>query len=67
MGPASTKVRLGQHLLHRGLASQSGRLFNMSSAHTEEDIDKTVAALADSLEAMVAEGTLQPGEEVKLT
>jgi glutamate-1-semialdehyde 2,1-aminomutase len=67
MSPADTKVRLGLHLLHRGIASQSGRLFNMSSAHTEEDIDKTVEALADSLEAMIAEGTLPTREEVNPT
>jgi hypothetical protein len=36
-----------------------GRFFIMSAAHTEEDIDQTVKALCDSLEAMIAEGTLK--------
>ena len=34
------------------------RLFIFSSVHSEEDVDQTVQALADSLDAMVAEGTL---------
>jgi hypothetical protein len=35
-----------------------GKLFVLSMAHTEEDIDLTVRVLADSLDAMVSEGTL---------
>jgi len=34
------------------------RFFILSTAHTEEDIDQTVEALGDSLDAMIAEGTL---------
>ncbi len=30
----------------------------LSSTHTEEDVDKTVAALAGSLESMISEGSL---------
>ena len=36
----------------------AGRLFILSTAHTEEDIDQTVKVFADSLGAMIAEGTL---------
>ena len=41
------------------------RFFIMSAAHTEGDLDRTIEALVDSLETMVAEGTLErssPGE-----
>jgi len=35
-----------------------GRFFILSSAHTKEDIDQTVKAFGDSLDAMVVEGNL---------
>ena len=59
--PASLAIRhrLCLHLLHRGVATLEGRLFICSMAHNDEDIDFTVKALADSLDAMVAEGTLE--------
>jgi len=53
------RQRLCLHLLHRGIATMGGRGFILTSAHTEEDIDQTVNALADSLEAMIAEGTFK--------
>jgi len=52
------KQRLCLHLLHRGVATMGARLFILSAAHTEEDIDQTVKAFGDSLDAMIAEGTL---------
>jgi len=52
------KIRLCLHLLHRGVSTMLGRLFILSIAHTEEDIDQTVKAFGDSLDAMMAEGTL---------
>ena len=58
MGMATTKVRLGHHLLHRGVSTMSARMFILSCVHTIEDIDKTTAALADSLEAMIEEGSI---------
>jgi len=58
MAGTPTKQRLCLHLLHRGVATMGGRLFILSAAHTEEDIDQTVKALCDSLDAMIAEGTL---------
>lgn len=61
MGMADTKTRLSLHLIHRGISTLSARMFILSCVHTIDDIDKTVAALADSLEAMIAEGTLKPG------
>jgi glutamate-1-semialdehyde 2,1-aminomutase len=51
--------RLCLHLLHRGVATLEGRLFVCAMAHTDEDTDFAVKALADSLDAMVAEGTLK--------
>jgi glutamate-1-semialdehyde 2,1-aminomutase len=59
MGMSSQKLRLSHHLLHRGVSTLQGRLFILSSAHTEEDIDKTIAALEASLEAMISEGSLE--------
>ncbi len=53
----SIKKRLCLHLLHRGVSNYV-RLFILSAAHTEEDIDQTVKAFGDSLDAMIAEGTL---------
>jgi glutamate-1-semialdehyde 2,1-aminomutase len=59
MGKSDTKPRLALHLLQRGISTNLGRFFIFSCVHTEEDIDKTVHALAESLDAMVAEGTLK--------
>lgn len=59
MGMDSAKMRLGHHLLHRGVSTMSGGLFILSCVHTIQDIDKTVAALADSLDAMIVEGSLE--------
>ena len=53
-----TKQRLCLHLLQRGVATMGGRMFILSAAHTEEDIDQTVKALCDSLDAMIEEGTI---------
>ena len=58
MAEAPTKAQLCLHLLHRGVATMIGRFFILSSAHTKEDIDQTVKAFGDSLDAMVKEGTL---------
>ncbi|GAI79542.1 unnamed protein product, partial [marine sediment metagenome] len=52
MARTPTQERLCLHLLHRGVATMEGRLFVLSAAHTEEDIDQTVKALCDSLDAM---------------
>ena len=58
MAGASVKVQLCLHLLHRGVSTMGARFFILSAAHTEEDIDKTMQAFGDSLNAMIAEGTL---------
>jgi glutamate-1-semialdehyde 2,1-aminomutase len=50
--------RLCLHLLQRGIAAFDRGFFVLSAAHTREDIDQTVQALADSLDSMVAEGSL---------
>jgi glutamate-1-semialdehyde aminotransferase len=52
------KPRLCLHMLQRGVSFMAGRFFILSSIHTEEDIDRTVVAFGDSLDAMIAEGTL---------
>ncbi len=53
--------RLVLHLLMRGvsvLTAIGSAYFVMSSAHTKEDIDMTIEALAASLDAMLAEGSI---------
>jgi len=59
MGSGAMKERLKLHLLHRGISTILGGLFILSCVHTSADIDKTVVALADSLDAMIAEGTIK--------
>ncbi|MBW2061275.1 MAG: aminotransferase class III-fold pyridoxal phosphate-dependent enzyme [Deltaproteobacteria bacterium] len=54
-----SRLRLDQHLLQRGVSTLLARLFVLSSEHTEEDVDRTVSALIDSLKAMIAEGSLK--------
>jgi glutamate-1-semialdehyde 2,1-aminomutase len=58
VGMVPAKVRLGHHLLQRGVAILGGWLFVFSAAHDEEDVAKTLAALSDSIDAMLAEGSL---------
>jgi glutamate-1-semialdehyde 2,1-aminomutase len=55
---SATQQRLCLHLLHRGIATMGARFFSLSIAHSEDDIDQTVKALCDSLDAMIAEGTM---------
>ncbi len=53
--------RLVLHLLNRGvsvLTAIGSGYFVLSSAHTREDIDKTVDAFSTSLDAMLAEGSI---------
>ena len=52
---AQARPRLCLHLLQRGISTMGARLFVMSAAHTEEDIDRTVDALVASVEAVFAE------------
>jgi len=56
MVPIWTRMLL--HLLQRGVSNMRGSLYVMSAAHTREDIDRTVKAFGESLDAMVAEGSL---------
>ena len=60
MNPAAEPIqaRLGLHFLQRGIATFGRGLFVLSAAHTTEDIDQTIHAFGESLDAMVAEGTL---------
>jgi len=55
---AAIQSRLSLHLLQRGIATMDGELFILSAAHTKEDIDQTIHAVGDSLDAMIVEGTL---------
>jgi len=52
--------QLTLHLLQRGVACLRSNIWILSSAHTKEDIDHVIEALADSFDAMVTEGTLKP-------
>jgi len=52
--------QLTLHLLQRGVACMQSNLWILSSAHTKEDIDHAIEALADSFDALVAEGILKP-------
>ena len=60
MDPAKVPLhqRLDLHLLVRGVASMRGEAFCFSAAHDEAAVSSTVAALEESIAAMVAEGTL---------
>jgi len=58
MTGAQTKQRLCLHLLNRGVATMGGRFFIMSAVHTQDDIDETIKAFGDSLDAMIAERVL---------
>ena len=58
MGKADAKERLCLHLIHRGITTLGARVYVMSAVHTEEDVDKTVTALVDSLVAMREEGSI---------
>jgi glutamate-1-semialdehyde 2,1-aminomutase len=60
LAPTNTAAcgRLELHLLHRGVATIRGEAMMLSSAHTHEDIDRTVAAFDQSIAAMLDEGTL---------
>ncbi len=62
MAGTPTKLRLCLQLLQRGVYAQGMRSFIMSAVHTEEDIDQTVKAFGDSLDAMIAEGTLKANQ-----
>ena len=55
---APIQHRLSLHLLSRGVSNMAGILFVFSAAHTREDVDQTVSALGDSLNALKAEGLL---------
>jgi glutamate-1-semialdehyde aminotransferase len=46
------------HLLQRGIATLEGSFFIFSAAHTRADINRTLGALADSLDAMKTEGLI---------
>jgi glutamate-1-semialdehyde 2,1-aminomutase len=53
-----TCARLDIHLLQRGVASLRGEVLVLSSAHTREDIERTIVAFDQSIAAMLDEGTL---------
>jgi len=52
------KHKLGMYLLQYGIHSQQGRMFILSAAHTEEDIDRTVQALVRAIGDAMAEGAI---------
>lgn len=50
--------RLSLHLLQSGIATSIAKYFAFSIAHTVDDINQTIKALADSIEAANKEGSL---------
>lgn len=62
LGMGTNRARLCLHLLHRGIATMGGRFFVLSSVHSEREIDRTIEALGDSLDAMTADGSLDKGD-----
>ncbi|MBW2322404.1 MAG: aminotransferase class III-fold pyridoxal phosphate-dependent enzyme [Deltaproteobacteria bacterium] len=59
VGIDRARLRLDLHLLNRGISTLLARMFILSSEHTEKDVDKTVSALADALDTMIAEGSIK--------
>ena len=59
IGSLTQKSRLCHYLLQGGVAMLPGGMFILSSAHTKEDIDKTVFILEHSIQKMISEGSLE--------
>jgi len=55
---SATYNRLLLHLLQRGVSNLIGSIFILSALHTENEIQITLQAFNDSLEAMLKEGSL---------
>jgi len=55
------RARLCLHLLQRGVATLEGSFFIFSAAHTKSDVNLSLDALSDSLDAMIAEGIISTG------
>jgi len=53
------KERLWLHLMQRGITTLEGSLFIFSAAHTEQDVQKTLEALTESIDALIEEGLLK--------
>ena len=58
--PSMTPIlnRLLIHLLQRGIANILGSIFIFSTMHTGDDVDKTINAFRESIDAMLNEGSL---------
>lgn len=63
MEPVHTRLCL--HLLQRGIAVFTKGFYILSAAHTMEDVDQTIDAFSDSLDAMLNEGTLSQALRVR--
>ncbi|MBN1855324.1 MAG: aminotransferase class III-fold pyridoxal phosphate-dependent enzyme [Dehalococcoidia bacterium] len=50
--------RFGLHLLQRGIAAFHGAMYVFSAAHTQRDVDITLAAFEASVDAMLEEGSI---------
>ena len=63
MDPAATPMyqRLDLHLLERGVATMRGEALCFSAAHSEADVDRTVAAFESATVALIEEGGLAGG------
>ena len=52
---AAMRARLCLQLFQHGIATFDGRCFILSAAHTRDDVDQTIAALGDCLDAAFSE------------
>jgi len=58
VGGGLEKNKIGIYLLQRGIQTVLGRMFILNIAHSKEDLDKTAAALFDSVIAAQQDGIL---------
>jgi glutamate-1-semialdehyde 2,1-aminomutase len=54
------KSRFSQYLLQAGIVLLAGEMFVLSSAHTKEDVEKTVSALEAALPALISDSRGNP-------
>jgi len=55
----AVKPRLDIEMIRRGVATMGGWMFILSAAHTEQDVDQTLAVLGDAVDALITEGRLE--------
>jgi len=60
MNPANLRIywRLTLNMFRHGIAPPRGQLVTLSAVHSKEEVDQAVQALGQSLDALIAEGTI---------